>query len=49
MLFDQLDEQTGGLDGLPTGVLLEVVALSVVGSLDEPLVMYRLLAEGRAS
>lgn len=45
-LVDQLDEQTGGIDALPTGVLLEVVALSVVGALDEPRVMYRLLAEG---
>ncbi len=45
-LVDQLDEQTGGLDTLPTGVRLEVVALSVVGALDEPRVMYRLLAEG---
>lgn len=45
-LVDQLDEQTGGIDTLPTGVLLEVVALSVVGALDEPRVMYRLLAEG---
>ena len=45
-LVDQLDEQAGGLDALPTGVLLEVVALSVVGSLDEPMVMYALLEEG---
>lgn len=45
-LVGQLQEQAGGLDSLPTGVLMEVVALSVVSSLDEPALMYQLLAEG---
>jgi Lon protease-like protein len=45
-LVGQLEDQAGGIDSLPTGVLMEVVALSVVSSLDEPTVMYQLLAEG---
>lgn len=45
-LVEQLEEQTGGLDDVPTSVLLEVVSLSVIGGLDRPGTMYRLLAEG---
>ena len=43
---ERLEDAAGGLDEIPTNVLLEVVALSVIGSAETPSVMYRLLEEG---
>jgi Lon protease-like protein len=44
-LHEQLQEQVGGLDEVPTSVLDDVIALSLLAGLERPGVMYRLLEE----